>query len=106
VQWCGGCTGWAHQGRGPAEVSQLQAALVAPYCYAHGAEPSRCRRCALAVRAMGVFDPWVAAGRDINDPLLLQLRGSLVASHGAPWDAVARARQLLRVSSLELCLRN
>jgi hypothetical protein len=54
---------------------------------------------------MGALNPWVAAGRDINDPLLLQQRGSLFASQGAPWDAVAGLRQLLRVCPLGLCLR-
>ena len=81
-----------HQYRGPADVSQLEAALVALYSYVYGAQPSTMQDAARwRVRAMDVSDQWVAAGRDLNDPLLLQERRSLVASYGALRDAVARA---------------
>jgi len=81
-----------HQYRGPADVSQLEAALVALYSYVYGAQPSTMQDAARwRVRAMDVSDQWVAAGRDLNDPLLVQERRSLVASYGALRDAVARA---------------
>jgi hypothetical protein len=81
-----------HQYRGPADVSQLEAALVALYSYVYGAEPSTMQDAARwRVRAMDVSDQWVAAGRDLNDPLLVQERRSVVASYGALRDAVARA---------------
>ena len=82
----------AHQYHGPADVAQLQAALVALYSYVYGAEPStmkdaaRCR-----VRAMDVSDQWVAAGRDLNDRLLLEERRFLVAFYGSLMDSAARA---------------
>jgi hypothetical protein len=81
-----------HQYGGPADVSQLEGALVALYSYVYGAEPSTMQDAARwRVRAMDVSDQWVAAGRDLNDPLLVQERRSLVASYGALRDAVARA---------------
>jgi hypothetical protein len=40
---------------------------------------------------MDVSDRWVAAGRDLSDPLLLEQRRSLVASYGALREAAARA---------------
>ena len=81
-----------HQYRGPADVSQLEAALVDLYSYVYGAEPSTMQDAARwRVRAMDVSDQWVAAGRDLNDPLLVQERRALVASYGALRDAVARA---------------
>jgi hypothetical protein len=82
----------AHQYGGPADFSQLQAALVALYSYVYGAEPLRMHDAARwRVRAMDVSDQWVAAGCDLHDPLLLEERRSLVASYGALRDAVARA---------------
>jgi hypothetical protein len=81
-----------HQYRGPADVSQLEAALVALYSYVYGAQPSTMQDAARwRVRAMDVSDQWVAAGRGLNDPLLVQERRSVVASYGALRDAVARA---------------
>jgi hypothetical protein len=81
-----------HQYRGAADVSQLQAALVALYSYVLGAESSKMHEAARwRVRAMDVSDRWVAAGRDLSDPLLLEQRRSLVASYGALREAAARA---------------
>jgi hypothetical protein len=82
----------AHQHRGIADVSELQAALVALYSYVYGAEPWTMNEAARwRVQAMDVSDQWVAAGCDLNDPLLLEERRSLVASYGALRDAIARA---------------
>ena len=81
-----------HQYRGPVDVRQLQAALVALYSYVYGAEPSTMQDAARwRVRAMDVSDQWVAAGCNLNDPLLLEERRSLVASYSTLRDAVARA---------------
>jgi hypothetical protein len=82
----------AHQYQGPADDSQLQGALVALYSYVYGAEPSTMKDAARwRVIAMEVSDRWVAAGRDLDDPLLLEERRSLVASYGALRDAAERA---------------
>jgi hypothetical protein len=82
----------AHQYHGPADVAQLQAALVALYSYVYGAEPSTMKDAARwRVRAMDVSAQWVAAGRDLNDPLLLEERRFLVAFYGLLMDSAARA---------------
>src|SRR5450631_1932390 len=82
----------AHQRQGTVDGRQLQEALVALYSYVYGAEPSALRDAARwRVLAMDVSDRWVAAGRDLNDPLLLQERRSLVASYAALRDVAARA---------------
>lgn len=80
-----------HQYRDGADVSDLQAALVALYSYLYGADPSTMKEAARwRVHAMDVSDKWVAAGCDRNDPLLLEERRSLVASFAALRDAVER----------------
>ena len=82
----------AHQYGGHSDSSSLQAGLVALYSYVYGAEPLRVQDAARwRVRAMDFSDQWVAAGCDLNDPLLLEERRSLVASYGALRDAVVRA---------------
>jgi hypothetical protein len=82
----------AHQYRCLSDVSEVQAALVALYSYVYGAELSAMEGAArFRVRAMDVSDQWVAAGCDLDDPLLLEERRSLVASYGALRDAAARA---------------
>jgi len=45
------------------------------------------------VHAMDVSDRWVAAGRSLSDPLLMEERRSLVASYSALRDAVAEGGQ-------------
>jgi hypothetical protein len=82
----------AHQYQSTADVSQLQAALVALYSYVYGADASAMEEAARwRVQAMDASDRWVAAGCDGNDPLLMQERRSLVASYSALRDAAARA---------------
>jgi len=81
----------AHQYRDPADAGQLQGALVALYSYVYDADPSTMQGAARwRVHAMDVSDRWVAAGRDLRDPLLLEERRSLVASYSALRDAVAK----------------
>ena len=81
----------AHQYRSLADVSELQA-LVALYAYVYGGEPSAMEDAArFRERAMDVSDQGAAAGCDLDDPLLLEERRSLVAPYGALRDAVARA---------------
>jgi len=81
-----------HQHGGTAEVSQLQAALVALYAYVYGAEPSTMNEAARwRVRAMDISDRWVAAGCDLDDPLLLDERRSLVASYTNLREAASRS---------------
>jgi hypothetical protein len=81
----------AHQYRDPADAGQLRRALVALYSYVYGADPSTMEDAARwRVHAMDVSDQWVAAGRDLKDPLLLEERRSLVASYSALRDAVSK----------------
>lgn len=83
-----------HQYRDPTDAAQLRGALVALYSYVYGAEPSTMEDAARwRVHAMDVSDQWVAAGRDLNDPLLLEERRSLVASYSALKDAVAKGER-------------
>jgi len=66
-----------------AEESLVQA-LVDLYSYVYGADPGAMRPAAQSrVDAMGHSDAWVAAGCDLDDPLLAQERRALVASHAA-----------------------
>src|ERR1019366_3300449 len=99
VERCGGCAGRIRAGARRGQSASGGAGRPALLCVRRratdDADAGRWR-----VGAMGALNPWVAAGRDINDPLLLQQRGSLFASQGAPWDAVAGVRQLLRVCPL------
>jgi hypothetical protein len=81
----------AHQYRDLADADQLEGALVALYSYVYGADPSTMQEAARwRVHAMDLSDQWVAAGRNLGDPLLLAERRSLVASYSALRDAVDR----------------
>jgi hypothetical protein len=81
----------AHHYQGPVDGSQLQAALVELYSYVYDAKPSTMKEAARwRVLAMEVSDRWAAAGCDLDDPLLLEERRSLVASYGALRDAAER----------------
>jgi len=81
----------AHQYRDPTDAGQLTEALVALYSYVYGADPSTMQDAARwRVHAMDVSDQWVAAGRNLSDPLLMEERRSLVASYSALRDAVAK----------------
>jgi len=81
-----------HQHGRNAEVSQLQGALVALYSYVYSAEPSTMIEAAhWRVRAMDISDQWVAAGCDLDDPLLLQERRALVALYTHLREAASRS---------------
>jgi hypothetical protein len=69
----------------------LVASLVDLYSYVFDAPPQAVREAAEhRVRAMDLSDAWVAAGRDLADPLLAQERLALVASHTALRRAVGQ----------------
>jgi hypothetical protein len=68
------------------EVSRdaLEQSLVDLYSYVYAADPDAVRPAAAArVEAMDLSDSWVAAGCDLDDPLLEQERAALVASYTA-----------------------
>ena len=72
-------------------VEALEQSLVDLYAYVYAVPPAAVRDAArLRVEAMAHSDAWVAAGRDLDDPLLAQERQALVASYTALKDAVAK----------------
>jgi hypothetical protein len=73
-----------HQHDEGTESRALVQALVDLYSYVYSADPEAMRPAAQArVDAMALSDRWVAAGCDLDDPLLAQERERLVASYTA-----------------------
>lgn len=64
--------------------SDVEQSLVDLYAYVYDVEPESVRSAAAArVEAMDLSDAWVAAGCDVDDPLLTGERRALVASYTA-----------------------
>ena len=82
-----------HRGRqhGGPDIDELVDALDALYSYVYDVPTSTMRAAArLRAVAMDLSDAWVAAGREIDNPLLAQQRRTLVASFTALRDSVER----------------
>ena len=78
-------------GSGPDSGEALIGALRDLYAYTYGVDPADVRQAAaLRAEAMDVSDRWVAAGCDVDDPLLAQERGLLVRSYASLLAAVHR----------------
>jgi hypothetical protein len=78
-----------HQRTGTASDGDLVAALVALYAFVYGRPPASLESAArLRTAAMDVSDRWVAAGRNLADPLLAEERRLLIASYSALRDAI------------------
>jgi hypothetical protein len=82
----------AHQ-YGTAGIDELVGALDELYSHVYGVPRSTMRDAArLRAEAMDLSDAWVAAGRNMDDPLLAQERRTLVASFAALREGVERQR--------------
>ncbi len=80
----------AHQ-HGTAGLPELVDALDRLYCEVYAVPPGTMREAArLRAEAMDHSDAWVAAGKDLADPLLARERRTLIASFTALRDAVDR----------------
>jgi hypothetical protein len=80
----------AHQ-HGTASLDELVDALDALYSEVYAVPPGTMLEAArLRAEAMDYSDAWVAAGKDLADPLLAQERRALIASFSALRDAVDR----------------
>ena len=76
-------------GAGPESGEALIGALRDLYAYTYGVDPADVRQAAaLRAEAMDVSDRWVAAGCDVDDPLLAQERALLVRSYASLLAAV------------------
>ncbi len=81
-----------HQHDPEVEESALVQALVDLYSYVYSTEPEPMRPAAAArVEAMDLSDAWVAAGCELDDPLLARERQALVASYTALLAAVSES---------------
>jgi hypothetical protein len=82
----------AHQYDPEVHREDLERAVIDLYAYVYGSDPAAMMPAArLRVDAMDLSDRWVAAGCDLEDPLLAAERRALVASYAALRDAVSRA---------------
>jgi hypothetical protein len=80
-----------HQHDPQVSAEALVQSLVDLYTYVYDAEPDAVRPAAQhRVEAMDLSDAWVAAGCDLDDPLLARERSALVASYTALRRAVGR----------------
>ena len=80
-----------HQHSDTLDESSLVAALSALYAYTYGVAPEAVRLAAEErAQAMHYSDLWVDAGRQLDDPLLEQVRAALVRSYAALLAAVHR----------------
>lgn len=78
-------------GGGPDSGESLIEALRDLYAYTYGVDPADVRQAAaLRAEAMDVSDRWVAAGCDVDDPLLAEERALLVRSYASLLAAVHR----------------
>jgi hypothetical protein len=85
----------AQHGGGPNSGSDSGVALIVAlrdlYAYTYGVDPAEVRQAAaLRAQAMDVSDRWVAAGCDVEDPLLAEERALLVRSYASLLAAVHR----------------
>jgi len=80
-----------HQHDPEVSAEALVQSLVDLYAYVYDADPASVRPAAqFRVDAMDHSDAWVAAGCALDDPLLAEERGALVASYAALRRAVER----------------
>lgn len=82
-----------HQRESGLTEDDLGAAVAGLYSYVYAVEPDVVAEAArLRVRAMGCSDEWVNAGCSRSDPLLAELRRTLVASYSSLRATIDRAR--------------